>query len=256
MPMPPIFPFGEGPTDQIVFDVLKEHLGTSSGGEFRPFIPVGGRNNFRSKITETVRSELVPKREVRILVFRDLDNGENPSSIAGSFRDLVLDILSPWNLRPHLQALNSHPNIYVCAQPPSERTPGLHLVLHIADLNSVPNLPMQLLNHTTDAYLLAVGLQDSVLERFAEKINSNSQSLRTLITHTLPAAVQQESITFDQDKDYLAAYLCAVRFWVVHRTEEQARLARIILRRALKYGQGDVRTVFRSWIAAIEEVSR
>lgn len=254
--MSPIFPFGEGRTDQIVFDVLKEHSGASSAQEFQPFIPVGGKNNFHSKIAETVSSELIPDREIRILIFRDLDEKESSADVAHSFRDLVWGLLAEWGLRPALQALNSHPNIYVCAQPPRTRTPGLHLVLHIADLNSVPNLPMQLLNHTTDAYLLAVGLQDSVLERFAEKINSNSQSLRTLITHTLPAAVQQESITFDQDKDYLAAYLCAVRFWVVHRTEEQARLARIILRRALSYGQGDVRTVFRSWIAAIEEVSR
>ncbi|RMD65478.1 hypothetical protein D6833_02910 [Candidatus Parcubacteria bacterium] len=254
--MPRIFAFGEGRTDQIVFEVLWEHSSASSAEGFQQFISVRGKDNFRSKIAETVRSELVPNREVRVLVFRDLDSGEDPSNIMQSFRDLVWELLDEWGLQPGLQALNSHPNVYVCTQPPSERTPGLRLVLHIADLDAVPDLPVQLLNHTTDAYLLAIGLTEPVLNRFANRIGSTPQSLSRLITNALPSAMTQENIVFDQDKDYLAAYLCAVRFWVVHRTEEQARLARIILKRALKYGQEDVRTVFRSWIAAIEEVSR
>lgn len=254
--MPPIFPFGEGPTDQIVFDVLQRHFDPSSTREFRRFISVGSKNSFRSKITETVSSELIPNREVRILVFRDLDSGEDFSSIEQSFRDLVWrKLLSEWNLRPGLEALDSHPNIYVCTQPPSERTPGLRLVLHIADLNAVPDLPVQLLNHTTDAYLLATGLTEPVLNRFADKIGSNPQSLNRLITNALPSAMTQENIAFDQDKDYLAAYLCAVRFWVVHRTEEQARLVKIILERAWKYDRESLQTIFRSWLAAIEEVS-
>ncbi|MBW1946423.1 MAG: hypothetical protein JRI33_00640 [Deltaproteobacteria bacterium] len=250
-----VFPFGEGPTDRVVVEFLQDNL--FSIKEFREFVPVGGKNQFRSKIHDTVRSEILPNREIGILVFRDLDAGEYRANIAQAFGDLVGELLSAWNLRPNMKPLPQHPNIFVCTQSRTMRNPGLRFVLHLAD-NGALNLPMNLLNHTTDGYVLATGLTSAVLERFAgtPHVNTTTQTLFHLITTSLPATVRHANIAFDQDKDYLAAYLCATRFWVTRRTEEQARLVRIVLDRAWRYEQNMVRRIFKTWLAAIEEATR
>ncbi len=162
------------------------------------------------------------------------------------------DLLSDWSLQPDIKPHPQYPNIYVCAQPLSTTEPGLRLILHLA--NSSPlNLPANLRNDTTDGYILAAGLTDVVLERFAIKVNSNAQDLRVLITSSIPQTIRQTHNAFDQDKDYLAAYLCATRFWAVHRTEDQARLVRIILDRIKKYDPDALQQIFAPWRAAIEE---
>jgi len=248
-----VFPFGEGPTDGIVFHLLKQKF--FSGQPFREFVSVNGKNNFRSRIVDTIKSEILPNTEISVLVFRDLDAGESSKNVVQTFRDITWSLLSDWGLRPDVQPHQQHPNIYVCAQPPSTTTPGLRLVLHLAD-NSALNLPIALLNHTTDSYVLAAGFTNVVLERFAEKVNSNAQSLHALITSSIPRTITETNSTFDQDKDYLAAYLCATRFWVKHRTEKQELLVRIILNRIWKYDQNAFLRIFASWQIAIEEALR
>lgn len=250
--MAPVFPFGEGRTDGVVFDFLRRNFLPDQA--FREFVSVNGKDNFRSRIEQTVQSEILPNREIRILVFRDLDAGESPPNVAQAFRDVAWGLLSGWDLRPEIHSYQHYPNIYICTHPPSLTTPGLRLILHLAD-NGALNLPMALPNHTTDGYVLAVGFTDAVLERFAGKlqVNSNTLSLRKLITGLIPETVRQANIAFDKDKDYLAAYLCATRFWVIHRTEDQARLVWIILERAWKHDPNTMRQVFATWRAAIEE---
>jgi len=252
--MPPVvFPFGEGPTDKVVFEFLQGRFYPER--EFQPFNAVRGKDNFRQKISEAVESEVIPGRDVRILIFRDLDAGESSASVAQSFRDLIWNLLSLWNLRPNIQPSPGHSNIYICEQPGTQTTPGLRLVLHLAD-NSALSLPVPSSNHTTDGYILAAGLKNAVLDKFATQVDSDIHSLRKLITDSIPDTITQAHIAFDDYKDYLAAYLCSTRFWVIHRTEEQARLVRVILERAWKYDANSVRRVFCTWLAAIEEAIR
>lgn len=248
-----VFPFGEGPTDRIVFDFLQSKF--FPGEDIREFVPVNGKDHFRSRIELTVRGEILPNNGISVLVFRDLDAGESPENIAQAFRSIVWDLLSDWSLRPDIQPHQQYPNVYVCAQPLSTTAPGLRLILHLAN-NGPLNLPATLRNDTTDGYILAAGFTDVVLERFAIKVNSNTQDLRALITSSIPHTIGQTHSAFDQDKDYLAAYLCATRFWVVHRTEDQARLVRIILERIWKYDPNALQRIFAPWWTAVEEALR
>jgi len=250
-----IFPFGEGKTEKVVFDFIRGKLELL--GDFREFNNVGGKNNFRSQILEIVQPDVEAHRDVRILVFRDLDNGEEPEEVAQSFRDIVWNLLKKWNLRPRIKQHRCFSNIFTCEHSKHEETPELRLVLHIAD-NSTLELPVSLLNQTTDGYLLAVGLLDSVLDRFARepKVNSDRQTLYTLITDSIPSTINRAGITFNEDKDYLAAYLATSRFWVVKRAESRAQLAKIILARTWKYAQDKFSSIFASWITAIQEVIR
>lgn len=248
-----IFPFGEGHTEAVVFEFLRQKW--FSDVEFQEFVAVGGKGQFISRIQDQVRSELVPGREVRIIVFRDLDEGEDVQSITQSFQSIVHRLLADWDLQPNQRPIES--NVYSWEEPTTQDHPGLRFVLHIADSRN-SDLPVSLKNQTTDGYILALGLTQSVLERFAQEaqVSSDASKLHALITDAIPRVIRDVNIHFEEDKDYLAACLVASRFWVVKRTEDQARLVQIILERAWKYNRDGVAQVLQTWRAAIQEVSQ
>ena len=249
-----IFVFGEGITDKVVFDFLKEKFFPQNANRFEPFVIVGGKNAFRSIILERVQPDVESKRQnISILAFRDWDAGEELQSIHQSFEDIVRNILASWPTSPPMSQniLEYMWKWEVSPNPPNH--PGFRFILHVAN-HSHLSLPIILHNNTTDGYILAAGLLNLVLDRFARKINSDRQVVYELITNSIPTLIQQKNIAFNEDKDFLAAYLVATRFWVVKRTEEQARLVRIILDRAIKYAQSEVEQIFISWIQAIREV--
>lgn len=253
-----IYSFGEGPTDQVVFDVLKEALEKTHNLTFEgKFVNVRGKNNFRSKIPNTLKPEFdpgEPGRYVRVLVFRDLDADEKRQDIVASFEGIACELLARWRLEPQLSPLDDRPNIFTVDETPTEDQPGLRFVLHVADPPQLEDLELK--NVTTDCYILALALQDPVLERFAQDANSQSDTLHSLITREMPQVISDQDVAFDEDKDFLAAYLCASRFWTKKRTEEKERLLNIVLKRALKYDQEDFWSVFASWKTAIEEATR
>lgn len=250
--MPVIFPFGEGETDKIVFEFLVDKWFRSYS--FRNFVSVGGKSHFNNKISETVEGDLSAGRdEVRILVFRDLDNGEKIEDIVRSFQNIVWRLLTCWELKPDVEPLIEN-TIYRWEAPANTDFAGLRFVLHIANID----IPVTLQNQTTDGYILKVALTEQVLNRFARetKVKSSYEVLFDLIIDRIPYVVNEKGISFDEDKDYLSAYLTATRFWVVKHTEEKARLVKIILDRALKYDKEGFNRVFKSWRIAIEEVIR
>ncbi len=250
-----IFPFGEGKTEKIVFEFLVNREFQS--GSFRNFVSVGGKNSFKDKILKTVQGDLKAERdEIRIIAFRDLDAGEQVDGIVQSFQNIVWELLRPWMLRPKAQQIRLN-TIYMWEAFTVPRRSGLRLVLHIANHEN-SNLPISLQNQTADGYILRLGLTDQVLSRFAQesKVSSNPNSLYELVTSAIPSAITHRGISFDEDKDYLAAYLTATRFWVVKRTEEKSLLVRIILEWAWKYNREHFNQVFASWYTAIKEVIR
>ena len=255
-----IFVFGEGLTDKVVFDFLKENFFPQNSSKFEPFVVVGGKNAFRNIIMKHVRPDVESKRQnIFILGFRDRDADEELQSIHQSFDDIVRDLLASWyTSSPKMQDVSEC--IWKWEVLPNPDThPGFRFILHIADYAHL-SLPVTLHNHTTDGYILASGLLDSVLRRFAQEVRfetnvSNPKAtLETLITQLIPKTIQSKGIIFNQDKDFLAAFLVATRFWAVKRTEKQARLVRVILDRAIKYAPKEVNQIFITWIEAMKEV--
>ncbi|RME04549.1 MAG: hypothetical protein D6816_09670 [Bacteroidetes bacterium] len=251
-----IFPFGEGKTEKIIFEMLRSQVGSPPDVEFQKFVSVNGKGNFSKRISNTISSILVSSHDIRVVIFRDLDHGETPENVVQAFQGIAWNLLAKWNLTPPIQPVNGTPNIYVLNQPVTSQSPGFRLVLHLPDNGIFNNLPVPLHNRTTDGYVLTLGLDDTVLNRFAKKLGTQHNILHNLITTSIPQTVTGQGITFDQDKDFLAAYLCATRFWPVHRTEEQAKLVEIIMKRAEKYNSTRLRQVFKSWLDAIQEVVR
>lgn len=246
-----IFPFGEGPTDKVVFKSLEKCVCVP---EFEEFYWVGGIDNFAKGIENTVEGDLKSKADdVCILVFCDLDKGRIYQDIIKQFENIMKKLMPGWNGRPV-----EHPeykNIYIFKQNPSNEMRGLRMILHLADISSF-ELPEKIKNsnNTTDGYVLALGLDNSVLGRFASKdVKTTSDVLHGLITECLPKCFSAANIEFEQDKDFLAAYFCATRFWVKHRTEEKCNLTETILARSVKSDEEKFKTIFSSWIEAMNK---
>jgi hypothetical protein len=256
--MSDIYSFVEGTTDQVVFDVLTKALKEIHNLTFGvKRVNVKGKDNFRGEILVKLEPELnpgEPERYVRILAFRDLDADEERQDVVASFESLARKLLARWQLEPQFSPLDAWPNIFTMDKAPTRDRPGLRFVLHIADPPHLEKLNLK--NITTDCYVLAVALREPVLGRFAQQADSQSDTLHTLITREVPRTIMDRKIAFDEDKDFLAAYLCAARFWTVRRTEEKERLLNIVLDRALKHGPNDFWSIFASWKAAIEETVR
>lgn len=253
-----IYPFGEGPTDQVVFYTLKKALEEAHDLRFEgSFVSVGGKERFREQMINKLEPEFdpgQPGRYVRVLAFRDLDAGEERRDVATSFEGIARQLLARRELEPQLSPLDDWPNLFVLDQAPNGDRPGLRLVLHIANPPALEDLALR--NVTTDCYVLALALQEPVLARFAQGVSSQSNTLHALVTQEVPQAISNRGIACDEDKDFLAAYLCAARFWTVGRTEEKERLLNVVLARALRYAQDEFWAVFASWKTAIEEAMR
>ncbi len=252
--MPVIFPFGEGKTEKIVFDFLINKWFPEN--QFKKFISVGGKERFKEKILNTVQGDLSAGRdEIRILAFRDLDDGEKIDNVVKSFRDIVRSLLTQWNFNPVEQVVQQN-TIYrwECTSQSEREFAGLRFILHIAN-HSSGELPFPLRNQTSDGYILKISLSDHVLNHFAResKVKTSPDILRCLITDKIPKIIRDKGINFDEDKDYLSGYLTASRFWVVRRTEEKTRLIKIILERSWTHDRKNFEQVFASWWTAIKE---
>ncbi len=257
-----VYPFGEGKSDEVVFEFLTDKWFPKK--KWHKFEVVGGKTNFSSKIKVTIESEIMPERFIGVIAFRDKDFDETTKSILQGFRKIVYDLFSKWlDFRSEREGIEEIKKLeerliedvlYKWEFQPTSELPGLRFILHIANDSRLKNLSLK--NWTTDGYILSVGLLQNVLNRFSQesKVNSTSEILEELITRKVPDTIKEKGISFEEDKDFLAAYLVSTRFWVVKRTEEKLRLFKIILERGYSYSRSEFEEIFSTWKKAMEEV--
>jgi hypothetical protein len=245
-----VFPFGEGRTDEEVFNFLCNKC--LSSFDFEDFEAVGGKERFSEKIRSAVKADLDSNADdICILVFCDVDKDRNREDVVNQFYTIFKKLSPGWDgkCRSH----STYKNIYFFEQAPSEEKRGLCLVLHLADVSGF-KLPSEVTksNNTTDGYILAVGLENNILNRFEKEAGAKIDNvLYDLITKCISKCFSEAGIEFEQDKDYLAAYLCASRFWVKHRTDDEIGLAKTIMGRAWKYNPNHFKEIFVTWIEAM-----
>lgn len=242
-----VFPFGEGMTEKYIFEYLMKKMEWPPNLRVSPFVVVGGTTGFRNEIPKVVSQELQPGRDIRVIAFRDIEEKEDENNIIQSFQSIISRLISGFSKQP--KRVNDEP-IYIW-----DHHGNFHFrfVVHLAKplIEAVP-----LRNKTSDGYILAIGLQDAVLSRFAADINSNSDAIRSLVQNEIPKAVGSKQIDFNEARDYLAAYLVATRFWSIRRTEEKKRLIHVILERGWEDAKNETLKILCSWIKAMEEVSK
>ena len=256
-----VYPFGEGKSDKVVFEFLRDKWFPREKWHWSKFEVVGGKTNFSSRIKATIESEIMPERFIGVLAFRDKDFGEATESILQGFHNIIYGLLSAW--LPFKKIKTSEEELikevlYKWEFQPTSKLPGFRFILHIAGNLGGEAKNLSLKNWTTDGYLLSVGLLQNVLNSFAKesKVKSSGEVLKELITQKIPNAIKGEGIDFEEDKDFLAAYLVSTRFWVVKRTEEELRLSRIILERAYRNIPHKFEQIFFTWKKAMEEIWR
>ena len=224
-----IFVFGEGATEKTVWDKLQRELEQKESKIEGTFHAVGGKGGFKEKMPNILTPEVTPGKYVQVVVFRDVDKGEDIQQILQSFKRIAHNFLRrPIELANH----PNYSNVFVANVPPTESSAGMRLALHFAA--TPPQLPgavvdLGLCNQTTDTYVLALALLDSVLERFAQESKTEKDILESKVVSEIPNLFQKNGICFDEDKDLLAAYLVATRFWTVKRTDQKERLVNIVL---------------------------
>jgi hypothetical protein len=247
-----IFPFGEGRTDKDIFDFLLEKCPPDV--RFEDFYYVNGKDRFYNKIKIIVKTDLDSKADdICILVFCDIDKGCKQEDVVNKFYTIFKKLMPEWDGKPMKHT--AFGNIYLFEHASCEERPGLRLVLHLADISGF-ELPEKIKksNNTTDGYVLAAGLDKIVLNKFALKdAKTTEDKLRDLITECISSCFSNAGIIFEQDKDFLAAYLCASRFWVQHRTENARNLTQVIMSRSWKYNPKYFRDIFATWIEAMTE---
>jgi len=255
-----LFVFGEGKTEEVVFTCLSRNRALPQQPHL---VSVNGKTNFVSKILDKVEQNFapgVPGQTVRILAFRDRDKGEQIDSICQSFEPIGNSLRGEMlQFTPE----QNFSNVLVSTIQPTQKHPGLRFVLHIADTPAdIPEQLNQFASKTTDAYILSIALSSGVLSRFGQKVGIKpedrieSDIIKAKVLSELPQLFASNGIGFDTDKDYLAAYLIATRFWKINRTEREVRLVQVILDRAMKYATDVFEKTFASWMFAIEEAGR
>lgn len=250
-----VFVFGEGKTEKTVLNSLGKYMETRD----LEITSVGGKNNFGNRMTVDLASEFrpgMPGRYVRVLVFRDVDQAETETDLRRSFEGIARQLIDmPAQWRPLADAVN----VSTLDISPTGERPGLRLVLHLAATpprGGGPAVLPDFSDKTTDGYLLWLALAPGVVERFARDARVDAGVIVQKVTTELPQLFAQNRIPFNTDKDYLAAYLAATRFWKVKRNEVKESLVGIIFDRAAQAAREDLGNIMNSWLCAVKEARR
>lgn len=245
---PQLFVFGEGKTEEKIFSKIVPDPNIK-------LIPVGGKNKFNENMGNVLSSEFSPgdpSQVIRVLVFCDLDAGEKETEIKNKFERIAkrLTKRNRLNFKKHA----SFANVFVLVSPSDGTKPGLRMVLHLANPSNSHGL--ELVNQTSDGYILSLALKDEIIQRFAKDIHIDSGKVLNKVVKEVPDLLKGNGIKLDQDKDYLGVFLAVTRFWRKKRTEDQQLLAGVILDRAKKYADEYFNAVMQSWQVAFQEAQK
>ncbi len=205
-----------------------------------------GKNKIRDMIKERLPDEL-GNQPTGILILRDRDHNETHSSIVRSFEDVINELLrdlkiSKQSFKPH----QNFKNLYEIDVPAANS----RVALHIAAPPSISG--MEFVSDTIDGYILALAMNETVLERFAEKADIAPEALRAKVIEEIPKLAKDNGINFDQAKDFLGVYMAMSRFFTNNRSEKDDVFSGVVASRAKKRVTDEFQEIFRSIRTALE----
>jgi hypothetical protein len=124
------------------------------------------------------------------------------------------------------------------------------VALHIAAPPSISG--MEFVSDTIDGYILALAMNESVLEKFAEKADIAPEALRAKVIEEVPKLAKDNGINFDQAKDFLGAYMVMSRFFTNNRSEKDDVFSGVVVNRAKKRVTDEFQEIFRSIKTALD----
>jgi len=237
MTEPSIYAFVEGVTEERLLKQI---------GIRRP-INCQGKDKIPGKMEEILKPVL-GTQPTGILILRDRDHNETHSSIVQSFEDLINKLLlelkiSNQSFKPH----QKFKNLYEIDVPGANSRVALHIAAPPPSISG-----MEFVSDTIDGYILALAMNESVLERFAEKANIAPEALRAKVTKEVPKLAKDNGINFDQAKDFLGAYMVMSRFFTNNRSEKDDVFSGIVVNWAKKRVTDEFQEIFCSIKTALD----
>lgn len=246
--------FVEGSTDKLIIESFH-----------KPSVDIvdcKGKTNMVKKIKDRVTFTYPPQEEpISILIFRDKDKDETNQSICDEFTKGLKNILKDEKGQDiedvKFKPLNAWNNIYGF----SYKELYFYAILHICqrqDIKEIEYIQDNFRNEEIEDYLLAVALDDKIIDRFAKgnepRCEFSKESIKDMIISKLPEIFIKKNI-HPQQKDMLLAYMFATRFLYIKRSYEEKRFIDILMKRILKYNHAKCKTIFASILEALKIAS-
>lgn len=239
----------EGKTEERLLKILTRELKI-------PVLPIpikkpGGKN----RMPEKLKSFLLPSIGVeprRVLILRDLDRGEIIVNIVRSFENIIKFLL------PGKEVEMSKDEIFdnIFKFKAIVNSFPLYIVLHIAKAPHIKDIEWKdEKNITTDDYILALALDERVIQQFAKEAKIEPEKLRAKVQEEIPAVGVNNGIQFREAKDYLGIYMAMSLFYSIKRSEQDELFSGVVINRAFKYSRDYVNEIFKSLFEAINFLS-
>jgi len=241
--------FGEGRTEESVI----RHLEPTTDLHLH-YVNVRGKDNFPQAIRDRLGPDLDEHSGVRFVILRDRDQGEELADIQRSLQNAIQDALSErgYEVSVQLVAHPAHSNVLISQTlQPSTRF-ALHVAQPTPDING-----WQFTKSTTDDYVLALALLPPVASRFIQQshVTATPEDFRHKVLREVPDLFSRNGIPLDEAKDLVGIYMAAARFVATRRTEQPDTFAGIVVDRARKYADDELRQVLASFLAAVQFVA-
>ena len=244
--------FVEGAIDKLIIESFYKSS--------KDIVNCKGKTNMVQEIKDHVRFVYPPQRDepVSVLIFRDKDEGETHQSICDQFANGLKRILEEETGQDiediKFKPLNAANNIYGF----SYRSLYFYAILHICQrqhIEEIRYIQDNFKNEEIEDYLLAVALDNKIIDRFAEpRCEFSKESIKDMIISELPEIFMNNKI-YPQQKDMLLAYMFATRFLYVKRIYEEKGFIDILMKRILKHNNARFETIFASILKALKIVS-
>ena len=197
-----IYLFCEGQTEKNIV----EKLATLANPDFRG----EGKGQVNKKMVDTLGPRLNLPESVRVLVMRDVDEGETTDSILQSVTGALQKMLQDRGFA-HEQEVELHPhpdypNVYLLTL----INPDLRLALHLA----VDKWNGDFINATIDDYVLTLALQRETVRKFLERKRWQQiqpEQIIDKVTEHIPALLQENGIPLREAKDYVRLYAAVIQ---------------------------------------------
>lgn len=105
---------------------------------------------------------------------------------------------------------------------------------------------MEFVSDTIDGYILALAMNETVLEKFAKEADIAPEALRAKVIEEVPKLAKNNGINFDQAKDFLGVYMAMSRFFTNNRSEKDDVFSGVVASRAKKRVTDEFQETFRS----------
>lgn len=240
--------FFEGATEDSVVRCLEPLIGEQ-------VIPVNvqGEANFPRAIRDRLGPALDEPGGARFVVLRDWDQGKELADVQYSTKNLLRRAFQeaghniPAELAPH----PIHPNVFLFqVQQPSLRF-ALHVARPVTQLSS-----WQFTKQAIDDYVLALALLPPVMSRFVKEgqISATGEDIQNKVLRAVPDLFTHNGIPINEAKDLVGIYMATTRFLAVKRAQRPETFVRVVVDRALKHAEDDLKDILASLLATFQVV--